>query len=35
MLEAREDVLAFRHFPLPHWKKTWSTNLLERVNVAL
>jgi putative transposase len=32
MLEAREDVLAFRHFPEPHWKKVWSTNLLERVN---
>jgi len=34
MNEAREDVLAFRHFPQPHWKKVWSTNLLERVNVA-
>ena len=32
MNEAREDVLAFRHFPQPHWKKVWSTNLLERVN---
>ncbi|MCS5706444.1 IS256 family transposase [Synechococcus sp. FGCU-3] len=32
MLEAREDVLAFRHFPRPHWEKAWSTNLLERVN---
>jgi transposase-like protein len=31
MNEAREDVLAFRHFPQPHWKKVWSTNLLERV----
>jgi transposase-like protein len=30
MAEAREDVLAFRHFPQPHWKKVWSTNLLER-----
>jgi putative transposase len=29
---AREDVLAFRHFPEQHWKKIWSTNLLERVN---
>ena len=27
-----EDVLAFRHFPKDHWKKVWSTNLLERVN---
>jgi transposase-like protein len=32
MLDAREDVLAFRHFPKPHWRKVWSTNLLERVN---
>jgi len=32
MEEAKEDVLAFRHFPQPHWKKVWSTNLLERVN---
>jgi transposase-like protein len=32
MNEAREDVLAFRHFPQQHWKKVWSTNLLERVN---
>jgi len=29
---AREDVLAFRHFPQYHWRKIWSTNLLERVN---
>jgi len=34
MNEAREDVLAFRHFPPQHRKKLWSTNLLERVNVA-
>ena len=32
MLEAKEDVLAFRHFPPPHWKKVCSTNLLERLN---
>jgi putative transposase len=32
MNEAREDVLAFRHVPQQHWKKVWSTNLLERVN---
>ena len=32
MHEAREDVLAFRHFPQPHWEKVWSTNLLQRVN---
>ena len=28
----REEVLAFRHFPQQHWRKLWSTNLLERVN---
>jgi transposase-like protein len=32
MHEAWEDVLAFRQFPKPHWRKIWSTNLLERVN---
>lgn len=32
MAKASEDVLAFRHFPSQHWKKVWSTNLLERVN---
>ena len=32
MHEAREDVLAFRHFPHHHWRTIWSTNLLERVN---
>ena len=25
-------MLAFRHFPQPHWRKVWSTNLLERLN---
>jgi putative transposase len=29
---AQEDVLAFRSFPQLHWRKIWSTNLLERVN---
>jgi transposase-like protein len=32
MQESKEDVLAFRHFPLPHWKKVWSSNLLRRLN---
>jgi len=32
METARDDVLAFRHFPKDHWRKIWSTNLLERVN---
>jgi transposase-like protein len=34
MHEAREDVLAFRHFLKDDWRKIWSTNLLERVNVT-
>jgi transposase-like protein len=42
MASAREDVLAhscgedfvYRHFPVSHWRKLWSNNLLERVNVA-
>jgi len=34
MHEAKENVLAFRHFPKDHWRKIWSSNLLERVNVA-
>ncbi len=32
MEKAKEDVLAFRYFPQQHWKKVWSTNLLERLN---
>lgn len=32
MAQARKDLLAFRHFPQQHWKKDWSTNLLDRVN---
>ena len=35
MQEAREDALAFRHFPRQHWRKVWSTNLLERVNEGI
>ena len=34
MPAAKEDVLAFRHFPKDQWKNTWSTNLLEWVNLA-
>ncbi|CAN5763313.1 IS256-like element IS1553 family transposase [soil metagenome] len=30
--DAREDLLAFTAFPVPHWRKIWSTNPLERVN---
>ena len=29
---ARDDVLAFLHFPQEHWRKIWSTNPLERLN---
>lgn len=29
---AREDLLAFSHFPEAHWRKIWSTNPLERLN---
>lgn len=29
---AREDVLAFRHFPASHWRELWSTDVLEREN---
>ena len=30
--DAQGDLLAFTGFPVAHWKKTWSTNPLERVN---
>src|SRR3954454_22824699 len=30
--EAHDDLLAFTGFPVSHWKKTWSTNPLERLN---
>jgi putative transposase len=29
---AADDLLAFTAFPVPHWKKIWSTNPLERLN---
>ena len=32
MVAARDDVLAFLHFPQEHWRKIWSTNPLERLN---
>jgi putative transposase len=32
MEAAREDVLAFLHFPQEHWRKIWSTNPLVRLN---
>jgi putative transposase len=27
-----EDITAFADFPVPHWKKIWSTSPLERLN---
>ncbi len=30
--DAADDITAFADFPVPHWKKIWSTNPLERVN---
>jgi putative transposase len=30
--DANEELLAFTAFPPSHWKKIWSTNLLERLN---
>lgn len=36
MLEdAAEDITAFRHFPVNHWQKIWSTNSLERLNAEI
>ena len=33
--DAAPDILAFAAFPQPHWRKIWSTNPLERVNVEI
>ena len=35
LLDAGEDVTAFRHFPQSHWVKIWSTNSLERLNAEI
>ena len=32
MRQAATDITAFADFPVPHWKKIWSTNPLERLN---
>jgi len=32
MIEAEEDVLAYRHFPKVHHRKIYSNNPLERLN---
>ena len=28
----RDDMLDFVYFPREHWRKVWSTNLLDRLN---
>jgi transposase-like protein len=33
--DAAPDICAFTAFPQPHWRKIWSTNPLERVNVEI
>ena len=35
LLDAAEDLTAFRHFPVNHWQKIWSTNSLERLNAEI
>ena len=35
LVEAKEDLTAFRYFPVAHWRKLWSTNPLERLNKEL
>jgi putative transposase len=35
LLDAGEDVTAFRHFPVSHWQKIWSTNSFERLNAEI
>jgi putative transposase len=35
LAEAKEDLTPFRHFPIAHWRKLWSTNPLERLNKEL
>ena len=35
LLDAAEDITAFRHFPQAHWKKLWSSNAIERLNAAI
>jgi len=35
LLDAGEDITAFRHFPSSHWQKIWSTNSLERLNAEI
>jgi transposase-like protein len=32
LVDARDDLLAFGHYPIEHWRKIWSTNPLERLH---
>jgi putative transposase len=32
LADSSDDLLAFTHFPVGHWRKIWSTNPLERLN---
>src|SRR5512132_624478 len=33
LVDAREDLTVFTVFPVAHWRKLWSTNPLERLNL--
>src|ERR1035437_223171 len=35
LLDAAEDVTAFRHFPTNHWQKMWSTHSLGRITAEI
>jgi hypothetical protein len=35
LAEAKEDLTAFRHFPVAHWRKLWSTDERFKAGVAL
>jgi putative transposase len=33
--DATDDITANTDFPVPHWKKIWSTNPLERLDTQI
>jgi transposase-like protein len=33
--DATDDITANTDFPMPHWKKIWSTNPLERLDTQI
>jgi hypothetical protein len=35
LVEAKQDLTAFRHFPVAHWRKLWSTDESFKAGVAL